>query len=227
MPFINNVFLLLSNVEQTPKNLPSFVKVVLHKEFIPSKYLPTFNSTTIEMFLWNIEELEEHFIYANDDMLPCLPLKEDDFFFGDTICINFLDENIREKKITQFRLQCLNSYQHVCEALNFYHNDRNYIKPVHSFTPMIKSHCKECYDLLEKVILPNIRAYRTDYQHNQYIYPIYESIKYGTLETTIDFHYTELPLGEEIDLHHQIVCINRVPTRREKELKEELEKLCK
>ena len=227
MQFINNVFLLLSNVEQKPKDLPSFVKVVLHKDFIPNKYLPTFNSTTIEMFLWNIQELGEYFIYANDDMLPCLPMSESDFFGNDKIKIRFSGENIKAKISTQFRLQCLNSFQHVADRLHIPHGKYNFIKPLHSFTPMRKSHCKECYSLLEDLILPNIRAYRTDYQHNQYIYPIYELLKYGTLDSTIDFHYTEVRLEEKIDLNHQIVCINKVPTRREKELKGELDKICK
>ena len=65
MPFINNIYLLLSNIEQKPKDLPNDIKVVLHKDFIPNKYLPTFNSCTIEMFLWNIPNLSEKFIYAN------------------------------------------------------------------------------------------------------------------------------------------------------------------
>ena len=36
MPFINNIFLLLSNKEQAPKDLPSNVKIIYHAQFIPS-----------------------------------------------------------------------------------------------------------------------------------------------------------------------------------------------
>ena len=52
MPFVNRVFLLVSNIEQVPAFIKRHkkVKVVLHREFIYSQYLPTFNSTTIEMF---------------------------------------------------------------------------------------------------------------------------------------------------------------------------------
>ena len=87
MPFIRNIYLLLSNKEQAPKDLPSNCHIVLHKDFIPQRYLPTFNSTTIEMFLWNIKGLGERFIYANDDMLPTGPLKPSDFFTRDKIKI--------------------------------------------------------------------------------------------------------------------------------------------
>ena len=87
MPWVNKIYLLLSNIEQKPKDLPNNVEIVLHEDFIPYAFLPTFNSTTIEMFLWNIKGLSEHFIYANDDMLPIKPLKPSDFFEEDKIKI--------------------------------------------------------------------------------------------------------------------------------------------
>ena len=93
MPWINKIYLLLSNVEQIDKSkLPSNVVIVLHNEFIPPQFLPTFNSTTIEMFLWNIPNLSEHFIYANDDMLPTGELKPSDFFYGNKIKIGWRED---------------------------------------------------------------------------------------------------------------------------------------
>lgn len=43
------------------------IKVVKHEDYIPKKYLPTFNSHTIELNLHRIHELSEHFVYFNDD----------------------------------------------------------------------------------------------------------------------------------------------------------------
>ena len=86
MPWINKIYLLLSNEEQVIHSLlPPNVVCVYHNEFIPGQFLPTFNSTTIEMFLWNIKGLSEKFIYANDDMLPTGALKPSDFFCGDKL----------------------------------------------------------------------------------------------------------------------------------------------
>ena len=223
MPWINNIFLLLSNIEQKPKDLPSDIKVILHKEFIPYKYLPTFNSTTIEMFLWNIPNLSEKFIYANDDMLPIRELKETDFFNGDKVVIDFLDLNINQEN-TEYRYQCLNSYNNVLNKLGIKYDNENFIAPVHSFTPMIKSHCKETYDLIEKEITHNISAFRNYFNHNQYIFPIYEHYKYGTLPTKIDFLYTQLK--EDIDMEHDIICFNIIPRNKVETLKGELEKVC-
>ena len=47
MPYIKNVFLLVSNIEQVPDYVDqSKVKIVLHKDFIPEEFIPTFNSCT-------------------------------------------------------------------------------------------------------------------------------------------------------------------------------------
>ena len=223
MPFINNIYLLLSNVEQKPKDLPSDIKVVLHKDFIPYKFLPTFNSCTIEMFLWNIPNLSEKFIYANDDMLPIRPLKETDFFEKDKVKLEFLERNIRETN-TMYRHQCLNSYNNVLGKLDMTYNKEDFIAPIHSFTPMIKSHCIEIYNLMEREIKYNISGFRNYFNYNQYIFPLYEHFKYGSLQSTIDFLYTQLK--EDIDMGHDIICFNIVPKNKADELKGELDKLC-
>ena len=97
-----------------------------------------------------------------------------------------------------------------------------YLRPAHSFTPMIKSHCKQAYDLLSDLITKHIRAFRTEYQYNQYIYPIFEHFVYGTCDSSIDFLYTQLQ--DNIDLDHDIVCLNIVPKEKEKYLVKEIEK---
>ena len=222
MPWVNKIYLLLMNREQAPKDLPPNVEIIYHARFIPQKYLPTFNSTTIEMFLWNIPNLSEYFIYANDDMLPFKDLKPSDFFTEDgKIKIEWWNEDIRECR-NVFRYQCVNSYKNMAVRLKKHTEDYKYIRPAHSFTPMIKSHCQTAYRVLEDLITRHIRAFRTEYQYNQYIYPIFEKFVYGTCDSKIDFLYTQLK--DDIDLDHDIVCINIVPKNKEKELLKELER---
>ena len=56
--WINKIHLLVQSESQVPYWINrDKVHVVFHKDFIPEEYLPTFNSTTIEMFLWNIPGL--------------------------------------------------------------------------------------------------------------------------------------------------------------------------
>lgn len=223
MPWVRKIFLLLMNREQAPKDLPNNVQIVYHAAFIPQKFLPTFNSTTIEMFLWNIKDLSEYFIYANDDMLPLKPLKPSDFFSKEgKIKIEWWNEDIRELG-TVFRCQCFNSYKHIASRLNIKTTPNVYLRPAHSFTPMIKSHCEKSYSLIKDLICKHIRAFRTEYQYNQYIYPIYENFVYGTCDSKIDFLYTQCKEG--IDINHDIVCFNIIPKKCVDELKEKLDSL--
>lgn len=56
--------------------------IVKHSDYIPKKYLPTFNSHTIEWNFHRIEGLSERFVYFNDDMFLFKPTSPEDFFLG-------------------------------------------------------------------------------------------------------------------------------------------------
>ena len=58
------------------------LNIVNHKDYIPQKYLPTFNSHTIELNMYRIPGLAENFVYFNDDVYLTHPTKADDFFIG-------------------------------------------------------------------------------------------------------------------------------------------------
>ncbi len=54
--------------------------LVHHKDFIPTAYLPTFSSHTIELNLHRIKNLSERFVYFNDDIFLTAPTSPDYFF---------------------------------------------------------------------------------------------------------------------------------------------------
>ena len=56
------------------------LRIVKHEEFIPKEYLPTFNSSAIELNLHRIEELSEQFVLFNDDMYLVKKTEPTDFF---------------------------------------------------------------------------------------------------------------------------------------------------
>lgn len=60
--------------------------IVNHKDYIPKKYLPTFNSHTIELNLHRIDGLSDKFVYFNDDMYIVNKVKEKDFFVKELPC---------------------------------------------------------------------------------------------------------------------------------------------
>ena len=43
------------------------LNLVSHKEFIPSEFLPTYNSVVIERYIHKIPGIADHFVYFNDD----------------------------------------------------------------------------------------------------------------------------------------------------------------
>ena len=83
MPWVNKVHFV------TCGHLPSWLNtecpklhVVKHTDFIPGKYLPTFNSNAIEMNQHRIEGLSDQFISFNDDMFVIQDCAPEDFFLN-------------------------------------------------------------------------------------------------------------------------------------------------
>jgi len=56
------------------------LRLVNHVDYIPSEYLPTFHSDTIELNLHRIPDLSERFVLFNDDMFLLRPARPTDFF---------------------------------------------------------------------------------------------------------------------------------------------------
>ena len=56
------------------------------EDYMPKEWLPSFNSTALELNLFRIEDLAEKFVYFNDDMFLNAPVKPTDFFVNDLPC---------------------------------------------------------------------------------------------------------------------------------------------
>ena len=87
MPWVNKiVFVTWGHVPEFLNVSHPKIKIVKHSDYIPEKYLPTFNSNTIEMNYHRIEDLEENFIIFNDDFFPLQPIEEEYYFKDNTVC---------------------------------------------------------------------------------------------------------------------------------------------
>ncbi len=87
VPWVNKIFFV------TCGHLPDWLntnaeklRVINHKDYIPEKYLPTFNSNVIELNYHRIVDLSENFIVFNDDIFVVDFLKEDFVFTNDCPC---------------------------------------------------------------------------------------------------------------------------------------------
>ena len=62
------------------------IHLVDHKDFIPSQFLPTYNSVVIERYIHRIPGLSDHFVYFNDDFYIINDLKPERFFVNGLPC---------------------------------------------------------------------------------------------------------------------------------------------
>jgi hypothetical protein len=86
MPWINKIFIVVADNQPLPDWLDisnTKIRIVRHGEIFDSKYTnPTFNSVTIESALGNIKDLNEHFIYFNDDIFVNGEIGKSSFFYN-------------------------------------------------------------------------------------------------------------------------------------------------
>ena len=62
------------------------INLVDHRDFIPSQFLPTYNSVVIERYMHKIPGLAEHFVYFNDDFYITTPISPERFFKNGLPC---------------------------------------------------------------------------------------------------------------------------------------------
>jgi|GEM_PF-2655323 len=172
LPWVNNVFLLVQSDSQVPDWIDrSKVKVVLHKEFIPEEYLPTFNSTCIEMFLWNIKELCEQFIYFNDDVFITKPIDQELFF---------KDNKVRTNTKMTFDLNNMYGHHRVNTYSLIYGSNKEEIMKMgqvisvsHLARPYLKSEMINCFNQHKDDILNSISKFREEKNLNVFLFDHY------------------------------------------------------
>lgn len=202
LPWVNNVFLLVQSDSQVPDWIDrSKVKVVLHKEFIPEEYLPTFNSTCIEMFLWNIKELGEQFIYFNDDVFIIRPITQDLFF---------KDGKVRNNTKMTFDLNNMFGYHRVNTYALIYNANKEEIfssgKVVsvsHGARPYLKSEMINCFNQHKDDILNSISKFREEKNLNVFLFDHY-IIKHNKQL------YREGIIGKTINSKSSVSTINSI-----------------
>ena len=146
-PWIRKIFIVTDN--QVPQWLnishPK-IRIVDHKEIMPTESLPCFNSSLIEHFLHKIPGLSEQFLFANDDMYFNKEAKKEHFFTLSGIPIIrltkkpfrklrwFWREKIRKKPLKNYSRMIARSSELVEKKYGIYysgmphHNIDSYLK---------------------------------------------------------------------------------------------------
>jgi len=199
MPWIRNIYLILSGPSQIPDWLDTSnprLKIVYHKDYIPEEFLPCFNANTIECFLWRIEGLSEHFIYANDDIIPLNPMTEFDFFpkgNGKTrkiACNVYYVENVNPQK-EDWRKMWQNCLKFGSVKKRVSATKTTYIRTDHGLSPLRKSSMKKLFSLWGDELLKTFTKVRDPKNVTQYMFLAYEddveNLCKSRLKTGVDF----------------------------------------
>ncbi len=207
MPFIRNVYLVVSHPSQVPAWVDQEnLRIVLHKDIIPEEALPTFNCNPIEMHLHRIEGLDEEYLYFNDDLFPLAPCEPTDFFRNGKGVLGFSSHFLASGMYKQI---CRNSDSHARKALGMPSSIR-FIRPQHTCTAMFRSECEHLYDILKKEILASLTRTRTEKNLNQYLFLDYQYYKGRMIDEKISNKHFSVALTTPDKLRSYILA----PTRK-------------
>lgn len=167
MPFVENVFLVVSRESQVPQWVDrSHLRVVLHEDYIPRQFLPTFNCNPIELHFQNIEGLSEEFVYFNDDIFPVSPCSYEDFFCDGRPIKGFSRHLLA---LNSFKKISKNSNDLALKALGR-KPGLSFLRPQHICSALLKSKCREAYDKVSEDMAKVMTTIREDNNYNQYFF---------------------------------------------------------
>ncbi|MCR5463683.1 MAG: hypothetical protein K6F06_04005 [Bacteroidales bacterium] len=214
IPLVGKVFIVVSSESQVPSWVDtSKVCVVTHRDIIPENYLPTFNSSMIEMFLHRIPGLSEQYLYFNDDMFPVMDCAEEDFFVGG---IPSMGLSRRIFAFSPFLRLTKRSDNLARKSLNL-PRSIFYLRPRHICSPMLKSECELLYETVSTEILDSLSPLRSEKNYNQYLFLDYMFLKGKMVNKSLSrkhFSLAAASVGKIADFIREpeakIVCINDV-----------------
>lgn len=220
MPFIRKVHLVVSQPSQVPEWLNcDEVDVVLHKDIIPVDLLPTFNCNPIEMHLHNIADLDEEYLYFNDDIFPLKPCQPTDFFRDGR---GVLGMSHHLFAFDMFKQICRNSDSVAREALCI-KPSRLFLRPQHVCTPMLKSEVQEVYSAMKDRILQSMTTTRSAKNLNQYLYLDYMYLKGKIINERLSKKHFSVGVVSAKKLRqfiesptHKLTCVNDVQLSEER-----------
>lgn len=211
--FIDNIYIVVQNTSEVSEDVRHIdnVKIIEHKEIVPQKYLPMFNSCSIEMFIGNIPNLSEYFIYGNDDMFFTNFVDETDFFIHGKIISKLND--ITSSDNSMYFDVVRNSFKIFFKEFAYtYFKDKNfsksYKKLIHTPHSIRKSTCYHINNLYTNEIEKSLTLLRSNKNLNQYIYTFYEYF-YDNIIDSNKFIYKYFGKDDDLKIsNEQIICVN-------------------
>lgn len=185
-PWINRIFIVTA--DQKPawldENHPK-IRLVSHSEILKSDYLPTFNSTAIEMSIACIEGLSERFVFSNDDMFILKPITPSFFYNAEGLPIARFARHISTKK-SLYLDKVRNAQRLVAE--NFGSSPVN--QPHHNMDAYLRSDVMACSEAFAKEVEESrSHRFRTAGEFHRSAW-LYYAVARGRAEMKIVRHYS-------------------------------------
>ena len=181
-PWIRKIFIVTDN--QVPRWLDTSdprIRIVDHKEIMPSESLPCFNSSVIEHFICRIPDLSERYLYANDDMYINRHVTPETFFASDGLPVIRLNrrwlrkyyllfnERIRKKPLSNYNIIVRNAADLVEKRFGVYIGGKAH----HNIDSYLKSDCLHVEEMFRKELQPTFSNHvreANDIQRSLYHY---------------------------------------------------------
>lgn len=211
MPWIRKIHLVVASLSQVPtwlnKHNP-MLNIVCHSDFMPEELLPTFSSLQIEMFLYRIAGLADHFVCFNDDMFPLKPLSKDAFFTTDGKARTNLGKWTHSKSKTPF-------FRMLQNGINLLHKDypgyKGYANDHFTYN-LIKPLFAECVNKYIEPIMTTFKQsrFRTKDDISLQLIRDYQAVNGMAAPSNITKFYVSLVDGCTIpnSLKEHIACFN-------------------
>lgn len=169
------------------------LNLVKHTDYIPEKYLPTFNSNVIELFFHRIEGLSEEFILFNDDFFFINKVESSRFFQKgipcDIFALNAISDNDFVGHTILNNIGTLNKHRnkrdfikkHIGKYFNYRYGIHNFrslcLLPWPNFTGFVDHHFPQPYlkSTFEEIWKRNIFSdivfsnFRNNYNYSHYL----------------------------------------------------------
>lgn len=188
LPWINHIFLV------TDKQRPSWLvdnpklTIIDHKEIIPSAYLPTFNSVTIESFIHHIPALAEKFLLFNDDFFINRPLSPSFFFDGDLPIVRLIKDKERwqfkslEEAVDTLNTAEISSFRKTLINAWYLFSSKNSLIPFYVLAHTVDAYTRETFERVQQkypeLLARNVSPFRTDENIQRVLYQL-EMIYFG------------------------------------------------
>jgi exonuclease III len=164
-----NIFIVTDNQKIDETKISSWIKTrikyIYHTDIIPKKYLPTFNSITIESFLHNIPDITENFIYLNDDMFFG-NFVTSKYFYNKNNCLNILVRSIKKASPKSNNRPWLDYYLNGYDVFIKKYDIFPNIAPMHTYYMMNKEICRKTWKRFEKDLDKSMSMIRNKHNIN-------------------------------------------------------------